>query len=469
MHSLKSRAGNRKVFLTFLFGEGFFMTSIETMAHSTVLDIDPYAGMRESVGEQEWVVFDEVAFQRMYDDEYTMAMEAATFGVIMVTHQNWENGSFYAHGQSVEQIVLNGNLSSTRFNPTEQARRVIELSEERDVRGRHYMGLFDQSDKLVISPYPDEMTDDDARQLGYYPEKRIAMVRLHTVDGFGNKRILQIAVENSELSLFSQLLKECGVNVPNNPTSLDILASHLTSDPQVGVGGSGLLSIVKRYDELLAEKKGKRFFLGRESDHGDTFSYKDLEERRREVECASGPFIANLVNFRMRLNRAFSTGLIEGDVLERLSYFISNANSLHLTHSEIRELQVSYDRGKFSETAVKTLLKFERKRVWLLFLAKFDKERASDYFDQEEIAYFSGVQFDYGSEEVDRRIDMALIDSQIVFYFCGGDGDSETESSLEGFDCPKCNAFIKKGSGDTCPHCGYTKQKHAELTGILCN
>jgi hypothetical protein len=70
-------------------------------------------------------------------------------------------------------------------------------------------------------------------------------------------------------------------------------------------------------------------------------------------------------------------------------------------------------------------------------------------------------------------------ETQPTFSFCGGmaglDGglyptwqNILTEASEGGFNCPNCGGFIRQGSGDVCPHCGYTKQEHAAKTGIEC-
>lgn len=444
------------------------MALLETMEHVSIrIDGDLHAGIYDAQRTNEWVVFDNEQFQRMYDDEYTMAMEAATFGVIMVTHQSWQEGSFYAHGQSVEQVVFEGGRASSSFNLIEQARRGVEFGEEMDVRGRYFMGMFEKSDKLVISPYPDEMPDDDARQLGYYPEKRIAMIRLHSVNGFGEKRILQIAVENSDLTLFSQLLSEYGVDLGENPSSVDVLASHLQLEPQIGIEGAGLLQIARRYDELLHAKYGRQFFLGREiGDDGQDVNYADLEQRRKIVESQSRDYIQSLVNFRLEIERSKSTQTIDGQVYSRLLYTFSNSQALGISYVELEALRHSIESGKLSSQAGDILLKFERRRVWSLFLAKFDTQRAQVYFNQEDIDFFKSLQAPYFSEEVQAYTDTVLIDSQLVFYYCGG--RLEAREYKNGFDCPNCGCFIRHGSGDVCPNCHHSKQDEAMITGEIC-
>lgn len=425
-----------------------------------------YAGI-EGFGGNEWVEVDPDVVSRMYDDEFTMAMEAATFGVIMVTHQYWQDGGFFAHGQSVEQIIVEGVQAADDFNSIEVKRRQIEFHEEMDVKGRYFMGMFDFNDKLVISPFPDEMSEESARHLGYYPDKKIAMIRLHTVDNVGNKRILQIALENSDLTLFSQLLAEYGVDLGSDPTSVDILASHLQSEPQVGVGGVGLLQIAKHYDELLHAKYGKQFFLGREiGGNGQEVDYADLEQRRKIVESQSRDYIEGLVNFRLEIERNKSSQVIDGQVYSRLLYSLSNSQALGMSYREVEALRLSVESGKLSALAGDTLLKFERRRVWSLFLAKFDTERAQVYFSQDDIDYFKNLQAPHFNEEAQAYTDTVLIDSQLVFYYCGG--RLEAKEYNNGFDCPNCGRFIKHGSGDVCPNCHHSKQDEAMITGEIC-
>ncbi|NMC35877.1 hypothetical protein GYA49_02415 [Candidatus Beckwithbacteria bacterium] len=42
------------------------------------------------------------------------------------------------------------------------------------------------------------------------------------------------------------------------------------------------------------------------------------------------------------------------------------------------------------------------------------------------------------------------------------------ESFVPGFPCPRCGGWIKMGSGDACPSCGYTKNEHAAVSGERC-
>ncbi|MFC1654076.1 hypothetical protein ACFL1M_04480 [Patescibacteria group bacterium] len=58
-----------------------------------------------------------------------------------------------------------------------------------------------------------------------------------------------------------------------------------------------------------------------------------------------------------------------------------------------------------------------------------------------------------------------------VMLACGAIAfeDGAINEAFGGFDCPSCTSFIPFGSGDNCPHCGYTKHEHVSKTGESCD
>jgi|GEM_PF-1340491 len=138
---------------------------------------------------------------------------------ISLTRQDYRpsEGGFFAFGQAINSLLSKGvgEISQrAQNNPAylaELGRRRLELREEQLLEELARSGGLDNQLMLVISPYPEELSEVTAKELGYQPQTRSGKLRIHSYrSGALNKETAEIFFTESSLAKTRAIAKALG-------------------------------------------------------------------------------------------------------------------------------------------------------------------------------------------------------------------------------------------------------------------
>lgn len=365
-------------------------------------------------------------------NERTNALEATTDGHLFLTHQNWngEWGEFTAFGESMLDMWQGGIDAIevvTQSDGFEWQRRKLELEEEKALIEMMMSGSWRENVKVTISPFPDEMDPDEARGYGYNPENKRAMIRIHDIGVDGTKRIIQLAVDSSDLGVFADLVGWLGVEVDGEvSTSVDLMGYNNSLVINRETLPLGVVSVAQKYDELMERKYGGVFFLGKPVNKKEEGEYGLLENKREFVEEQAGDLISHLVEFDYKLAMCLNEGRVTDDGLrERLKYLLNvtdESGRFVLSQRERWVLEGVQDGGSFVEDAARILKEKELIKVWTLMTAMVDEKRAIEVFGENKTEKMRNIVENglINQDESSRLIDDVVVSSPVAFYTCMG-------------------------------------------------
>lgn len=170
-------------------------------------------------------------YQYIVDDARTAIFEALTsHGHLSTIESSWdlENEGFAVGGVLYRDMLHSG--TQTAKHPVEIQRRRIEQKEEELIEDLYKIGKFAGHALLTISPYPEEMSDFDAKNNGYRPDNRKYKLRWIEVDDSGNRKTEELNMSGSNIQLFVEFYQTMGLNPDVNLTHLDILDTPVLID-----------------------------------------------------------------------------------------------------------------------------------------------------------------------------------------------------------------------------------------------
>jgi len=431
-------------------------------------------------------------------NERTKAFEAATDKLIMRTFQYWDNEKKCLIGFGVPTISIYENGLKAIQNKMEKEggkfdfekrRRQIELADAQVTNDAIDWGLLDKYTKVTISSFPQEADPDTARLVGYFPERKIAMVRVQDFNPEnGILTTTQIMIDNSDAAIFARLAAKLvgeDEDKVGNFDSSRVLGLQLLVPKEAGVE---VTDIAKMYDRVLKETNGREFFFGQETSENNNNSYEMIAEKTRTIEERTEPLIKKLVETDIQLAHSLYQGKTNEKVEEKIMNLIGlqDENRFFLSEHNRNVLRKALS-GDFSPEAARIIKEFETKDVYLSILCVANPDQAEKLLGKKQT---QKVQRAYVSrpEEFVNKYQVFNPRSDTILYFCGGIinftspgrgsmgfnllgtggfyalGQNEFVNLLiEGsfFSCPSCDKPIASGKGITkCPHCGITKEEY---------
>jgi len=162
-----------------------------------------------------------LAYAREYSywNNRTALLEAVSKRGVSLTRQDYqaEEGAFYGFGQPITSILSAGLRAVTersQSNPgyqVEVGRRELELREEQLLEELARSGGLNNQLMLTISPYPEELSESIAAELGYVPKTRSGKVRIHNFNPGGlSKETAEIFFTESSLPKIRAIAKALG-------------------------------------------------------------------------------------------------------------------------------------------------------------------------------------------------------------------------------------------------------------------
>lgn len=370
-------------------------------------------------------------------NEMTAATEAVTDGHIWITRQRWNRqvGDFEAFGEEITPMMERGvsqvdGLMGYDWE-LERGRRGVELDENFNLRGEYYLDNLEDKAVVMISPYPEEMSLGFATKRSYDPEKKRAMVRVHKVDGAGNKQIIQIGLDNSSTEAFRRLLEKMGVETAERLGSTEVMALSVAMLVDKESGWASVVELARQYDVVLEEMarergQAKRYFLGKEVGLVER-DYEGLERKREFVEGEIAPFVDSLVDFDVELAQSLVTGKPVGLVADRVWRYLTptkmGGEERFLVSDEERKVLRLGLVGKFGEEAAQILKEKEMVRVWTVMSTLVNGERAEQVLgaSQAQVIAEGARRGRWLGGEMDEYVDRVVVSSGVRYFTCAGD------------------------------------------------
>lgn len=170
-------------------------------------------------------------YRYVVDDARTAIFEALTsHGHLSVIESSWNpvNEGFEIGGVLYRDMLQSGIY--TAQHPVEIQRRRIEQKEEELIEDLYKTGRLKGHALLTISPYPEEMSDFDAKNNGYRPDNRKYKLRWVEVDDFGDRKTEELNMSGSDNQLFARFYNAMGYDLGANPTHLEVLSAPMLVD-----------------------------------------------------------------------------------------------------------------------------------------------------------------------------------------------------------------------------------------------
>lgn len=203
-------------------------------------------------------------------------------GHISQTESHWDEDeqSFSAAGTSLLSVLVN-SLQDSRLCDAEYGRREAELREELFVEEAFKAGLFEDNILLTISPFPDDMSEEEAGNMGYKPDTRKYMMRWVEIDSADVRTTKQISISGSDTRVISDFMRLHGfIDGTKDLTSTQILSKQMLFKKDEF---KNVAHVAKEIDDLTEGE----VFLGGEQ-NGDTYetleSASQFREQKLQIE-----------------------------------------------------------------------------------------------------------------------------------------------------------------------------------------
>lgn len=190
---------------------------------------------------------------RLWDEETTRFAEMIHGPVnTSFDFSRSSDGRFLSEsGNDIEEMLENcladvqgKSKHDARYKDIEAIRKLER--DELDLVRKNIEMLDQPKEILVFSPYPEDLETKHGRDFmienGFDPNRRLSFIRLYKPDNRGGYSLKTVSIDNSDLTLWSQLLGR------KYNSSLELLSDCRTEEP----GSSSLAQLVKSYDNLLS-------------------------------------------------------------------------------------------------------------------------------------------------------------------------------------------------------------------------
>lgn len=393
-----------------------------------------------------------VAFVR--SNEFTGALEAVTRGALsVVSGQEWDNKSqsFTAFGLPIIKHITQGAeaIEHRRSDPSvgyEYDRRRAEVEEQERI-DQMFLQNAAALTMLVVSPYPEEVSDTAAASFGYNPQEKTAMLRWHVISKDGKKETYTLSLSNSSKTIFQKLLARLGAKHNKGMSTTDILATR--SDKLINPPGIlSVIDVAKVYDSILGEDRGgdTYYFLGKKVSGPEEQRYDQLEAQRQVFENQAEPLIDWLVSYDQELAKS----LIAGSPTETVGKSIlqasraKNTKGEHVISKQERTLLESSPTLGFTRRHAELLKKHELLRVWSELSILANPQRAREIFGQDRVIQIEEAKRAYEksketlgfsdswyeSQQRHMILNRMIAEVNPVFYACGGGVGQQYKTNL---------------------------------------
>ncbi len=459
--------------------ERYIEQDIETNLPSSLLDVQLALNALKDYGH----IPDNIKLY-IEADVRTQAFEAVAPGTIMTTYQAFDRGKkeFVGYGFSTTEIYKKGlgdiaELRKKHGNNIdfEEERRTIELLDAYALNN----SIVDGSDrmaeniKVVISPFPKGADKKTAKEIGYFADKEIAMVRVMEFDPETDlMKVSQIAVEKTDLEMFASLVSLLkGEKIEEPISATDILGTQIFIPK--GKVTNGVVDIARIYDRYLETKTGERHFLGEDIGYAKK-DYQVIVENSKQAESLTQPIVNHLVETNIELAKS----LINGSATD----FIKNSVRLTLQQTkdgkslldDTKRLVLSESlTGKFDISAAEALKDFVTKSDYLAMLCLTNRDRANEVFNVDEVTNFRNEYFNDPYYSVADSAPL-MPNGQMELYFCGSmmtiNRSEIGGANLGSMSSGEFTGIVREGGSKFVKNCGNCKKSIGKYisSGYVC-
>lgn len=238
------------------------------------------------------------AFDVLRSDVRTALFEALIErGHISVTKSEWnEDEQGFHMGGLLYRDLLERSFDD-RLILAEYERRLVELHEELFIEELHRSGLLEGKVLLTISPFPDDMSAQWARELGYKEKTRKYMIRWVEVED-GVRTTKQLSMSGSDTRVLSGFLRMYGYLDGPDLTATEILNSPILLEKDQF---ADIAQVASSIDAIA----GQDVFLGG-APNGDSYDTLESVSQEREERLLSS--IDGMVYDLLKAEQAISSG-----------------------------------------------------------------------------------------------------------------------------------------------------------------
>jgi hypothetical protein len=324
---------------------------------------------RAKVGEQEAL---ELVRTNVATDYFERAYKYGFVSEVPLTRD--EQGNIMQHGQSLHDVHVN----SLRYITDEKLRNRAKIEALNSLRDQHLSesGMLQDYARVTFSLVHDELTEEEAEEVGFFVGTRSVSIQLLTEDMDG-ELVMQTAFvagrehaksESFDKESIASFAETMGVSYAG-ASSETILARPLLIHKSLLP--DGVLSVVEQYDQAASELTGRQKFFGRDNEkQADTEDYlikmQENAAQTKRMESEINTVVAQLLqlnkpsplqatdklaqlNDAMLKARIITDETIDASVLgSQAAYYVEHAR--HYTrlgqfdHPDVARLQQSINR-----------------------------------------------------------------------------------------------------------------------------
>jgi hypothetical protein len=431
-----------------------------------------------------------VALQYARCNEQTALLEAVSKESVSVTQQFFIDGQFCAFNQPLVPMFQRGVDAAMRMRdkrttdsgqPASPARlaakraggrtadnnsyavevwrREKERDEQVQLNSLAEAGQLNSHYMIVISPFPEEMNEQTAHELGYFPQERAGKIRIHDFDSHsGMKQTIEFFYTQSSLEKIKSMARLLGMSSMFNDISEPSQAlerTMLISKLRVGTW----TDILRLLGPVIYENDGQ-----------------DIAKKSQIILNEAQPLVDSLVHFDTELALSLEQGEPRPAVLRMINLYLRKYPKESAALSEQDRYLLYAGRDRFTEDVAVVLKKIALINTYTQVAVLTDEPSVK------ELSHMKNYVRNHLSIYDNPAIDGFLLGGgrSVAFSFCGMSIDGAQSAygympadylrSLFGnelvFECPSCHRVTYGPVGNRCPKCSITieewKQKIAE-------
>jgi hypothetical protein len=203
----------------------------------------------------------------------------------------------------------------------------------------------------VASPYQEELDDNTAQRLGFWPQFRRSYLWFYRKISETQLECVDVSIDHSNLASYSQLLKNTGVAIPHGVQSHDVPAFAVTFHADEAGRDQLIDDTVKRYRSI-----------NRDSDAGQA---EDAFESLEFLEKHARHYVQLLVDMYRAIAESLQTGKLHDLVRLASVRALRNLDCLAAEEiSALNSLLSDYQLSGDNTLAFSTLISAQRYGIW---------------------------------------------------------------------------------------------------------
>ncbi len=203
------------------------------------------------------------------------------------------------HGQSQRSIQAN-SIRYVSGNEKMRPRVSAEVRNSFRVSGVHQDGLLNENAIMVISPAADNMSRQEAAEVGFFTDTMTCMIQLTTMErGELKTEVAMVAgvqkpgATRHDFDAIGYLGDKLGVDLHNKNAAQVIDTPVLIPKEMVS---NGVSDLAKLYDDGVETKTGQVSFFGQRPEPGEPKNYQAIVDQSRLIQAGFEPKLEAATN-----------------------------------------------------------------------------------------------------------------------------------------------------------------------------